>query len=425
MPDKENVDLIVGNTSEIVTCASGGMPKKGLSMVDAGRIDKGWAAVKNGQFVAVGTSEEIESDFRAPDFLDAEGKAVVPGFVESHTHIVYGGNRVAEFELRIKGADYLEIFEAGGGIHSSVRATRSATRAELLESARRRLDKLAAGGVTTCEIKTGYGLDTESELKMLDVIISLNREHSIDAVPTFLPAHAVPQDWKGREDEFTDLICDEMIPKASQRLQDAGFGGKALYFIDVFCEKGAFNLEQSKKVILAAQAHGFSVKAHVDEFTNLGCARFAIEQGAVSIDHLDATSDEEISLLAASNTVGIVTPTVNFNFGSTEFADARKMIDAGCAIAVSTDYNPGSAPCPSLQTAMAIACRYQKLLPSEAINAVTINGAAAVGRSKTHGSIEGGKVADFLLLDTDDYREICYEFGWNFVSAVYKNGRLI
>ncbi len=422
---KQRVDLIVGNTAEVVTCASASGSKKGAAMKDVGRIPNGSIAVERGMIVAVGTASEIEDQFDAGAFLDAKGHSVVPGFVESHTHIVHAGSRVDEFELRIKGADYLEILAAGGGILSTVEATRAAPADELFRQSSARLDKLMKGGVTTCEIKTGYGLDLESELKMLDVILRLGREHDVDVVPTFLPAHAIPPEWKGKEDEFTGLICSELIPKAAELLRSGGRNSNTSernFFIDVFCEKGAFSLAQCEQVLLTAKKEGFKIKAHVDEFTNLGCARFAIENGAVSIDHLDATSDEEIQLLAGSETVGIVTPTVNFNFGSGDFADARKMIDAGCAVAVSTDYNPGSAPCPSLQTAMAIACRYQKLLPTEALNAVTINAAAAVGLSDSRGSIEKGKIADFLLLETDDFRQMSYEFGWNFVKTVVRKG---
>ncbi len=434
---KQRVDLIVKNISELLTCASRGDLKKGAAMLETGRIENASIAIRDGVFLGIGSMPDIEASFEADEVIDAGGCSVVPGFVESHTHIVYAGNRIDEFELRIKGADYLDILEAGGGILSTVEKTRAASETRLFDDACARLDKLVKGGVTTCEIKTGYGLDTATELKLLRVILRLDSEHKADIVPTFLPAHAVPPEYKGKEDEFTDLICSEMIPAAGEAFRGSGFRVQGLesgqtaaaascpFFIDVFCEKGAFTLEQCKRVILTAKKYGFGIKAHVDEFTNLGGARFAIENGAVSIDHLDATSAEEIDLLADSGTVGTITPTVNFNFGSLEFADARKMIDSGCAIAVSTDYNPGSAPCPSLQTAMAIACRYQKLLPAEALNAVTINAAAAVGLTPSHGSIEKGKVADLLILNTDDYRQMCYDFGWNFVGKVVKHGKLI
>jgi imidazolonepropionase len=421
------VDLIIYNAKQIVTCSSNGKAKKGLEMEDVGIVFNGAVAARDGKIVGVGNSEDILQEFETENKIDVSNKAVIPAFVECHTHIVYAGNRLDEFELKIKGADYLEILESGGGIISTVKKTRTASLEELVNQSRQRLDKMLKLGVLICEVKTGYGLDTETEIKMLDAIAELDRSHEIDLVPTFLPAHAIPPEWNGKEDEFTDLICNEMIPKAWKWFEKSHFFKKQtqLFFIDVFCEKGAFNLYQSKKVLETAKNLGFQIKAHVDEFTNLGCAGFAIENGAISIDHLDATSDKEIKLLADSETVGIVTPTVNFNFGSTEFADARKMIDAGCAIALSTDYNPGSAPCPSLPNAMAIACRYQKLLPSEALNAATINAAFAVGLGEKTGSIEIGKQADILILDTGDYREIAYEFGGNFVEKVVKKGKVV
>ncbi|HEX8638748.1 MAG TPA: imidazolonepropionase, partial [Pyrinomonadaceae bacterium] len=347
----------------------------------------------------------------------------------------------------IKGADYLEILQSGGGILSTVRQTRAVDLTELVKQSRRRLDKMLALGTTTCEIKTGYGLDTETELKMLAAIFELDETHKLDLIATFLPAHAVPPEFRDKAenaaDNYVDLICREMLPRAMRLFQEKSTssqraderqsenstlrhsGIEKAFFADVFCERNAFDLAQSRRVLETAKNLGFRLKAHVGEFTNLGGARMAIELGAVSIDHLDTISDEEIALLAASSTIGVVTPTVNFNFGSTEFADARKLIDAGCAVAVSTDYNPGSAPCPSLPNAMAIASRYQKLLPSESLNAATINAACAVGAGERIGSIEPCKNADLLILDTKDYREIVYEFGGNLIEKVFKKGKIV
>jgi len=392
-------------------------------MQDVGIVENGAVAVKNGEIVGVGKAEDIFEKFESENIFDAGQKVVTPGFVECHTHIVFAGDRINEFELRIKGASYMEIMEAGGGIVSTVEKTRKASLDELIEQSYKRLDQLLALGVTTCEIKTGYGLNTETELKMLEAIFELDKIHSIDLIPTFLAAHAFPAEYKDKPDKYVDLICNEMLPKAKEIIN---YQLSIInYFADVFCEKNAFDLEQSKRVLTAAKNLGFKLKAHVDEFTNLGCARFAIESGATSIDHLDAISDEEIALLADSETIGVITPTVNFNFGSTEFADARKMIDAGCAIAVSTDFNPGSAPCPSLPNAMAIACRYQKLLPSEAFNGATINAAFAVGLGEKIGSIEVGKQADLLVLDATDYRKTAYEFGGNCIEKVLKKGKIV
>ncbi len=416
------VDLIIENAAQLVTCASGGAPKRGEQMRDVGIVKNGALAIAGGKIVGVGESVEINANFQSETAIDASNKVVCPAFVDPHTHVVFAGNRLNEFELKIKGADYLEILENGGGIISTVRQTRQASLPDLIEQTRRRLDEMLACGTLTAEIKTGYGLDTATELKILEAIFELDKIHTIDLIPTFLPAHAFPIEYKGREGEYVDLICDEMLPLANSRFQIPN--SKLPFFVDVFCEKNAFNLEQSRRILETAKRLGFGLKAHVDEFTNLGCARLAIGLGATSIDHLDATSDEEIELLAQSNTIGIVTPTVNFNFGSIHFADARKMIDRGCAIAVSTDYNPGSAPCPSQPLAMAIACRYQKLLPSEAFNAATINAAFAVGSGEKTGSLEVGKYADVLILETNDYRQIAYEFGANFIETTIKKGKI-
>jgi len=450
-------DLVIHSASQLLTCASGGKPKRLAQMRNVGLIKNGAIAAKNGVIIAVGGSDEILHGFEAENVIDAKGKTVAPGFVECHTHIVYAGNRLDEFELKIKGADYLEILAGGGGIISTVRQTREASLADLVELSAKRLDKMLALGTTTCEIKTGYGLDTETELKMLEAIFELDKTHAVDVIPTFLPAHTVPPEFKGNADKYVNLICSEMLERAIElfvryktdfeevrpentinntgvRLGKSGvtYGIYDIseiiqnnpFFVDVFCEKNAFDLEQSRRVLETAKKLGFKLKAHVDEFTNLGGARMAIELGATSIDHLDKISDDEIRLLADSNTIGVVTPTVNFNLGSHEFADARKLIDAGCAVAVSTDYNPGSAPCPSLPAAMAIACRYQKLLPSEAFNAATINAAFAVGAGEKTGSLEIGKQADILIFEADDYRQIAYEFGGNFVVKVIKEGEI-
>ena len=422
-----NADLLITNISQLVTCASAGKPKRGVEMRDVGIIENGAVAIKDGKVAAVGSRKEIEAEWKADEIIDADGKVVCPGFVDPHTHIVFAGDRLNEFELKIKGADYLEILANGGGIISTVRKTRDASFEELVEQSRKRLNKMLSCGTTTAEIKTGYGLDTDTELKMLRVIEELDKTHPIDLVPTFLAAHAVPPEFKGNTDGYVDLICDEMLPAAYDRLSACrGDGHEARpFFVDVFCERNAFDLGQSQRVLQTAASLGFRLKAHVDQFTNLGGSAFAIRSGAVSIDHLDAISDAEIADLAKSDTVGVVIPTENFNAGKTHFANARKMIDAGCAMAISTDYNPGSAPCPSIPMAMAIACRYQKLLPSETMNAATINSAFGIGLGETRGSIETGKIADLLILDCANYRQIAYEFGGNTVDTIIKKGRRI
>lgn len=418
-------DLVISNIGQLVTCASAGKPKRGAAMQDVGLIENGAVAVVAGKIAAVGTTGQITTEWKADNEVDANGKVVCPGFVDPHTHIVYAGDRLDEFEFKIKGADYLEILAAGGGILSTVSKTRAASIDELVHQGLKRLDKMLACGTTTVEIKTGYGLDTDTELKMLRVIEELDKIHPIDIVPTFLAAHAVPPEFKGNSSGYVSQVCDEMLPRTWNWYQSSRFFDRVPCFVDVFCERNAFDLLQTRQIFETAQNIGFKLKAHVDEFSNLGGSRVSIASGAASIDHLDAISDDEISLLAASDTIGIITPTVNFNLGSAHFADARKMIDAGCAIALSTDYNPGSAPCPSQPMGMAIACRYQKLLPSEALNAATINAAFSIGTGGCCGSIEIGKAADIVICDCDDYREIAYIIGRCDADNIVKRGKII
>jgi imidazolonepropionase len=418
----QNADLIITNVGQLVTCASGGKPKRGTAMLDVGIVENGAVAFADGKFAGVGTSADILRDFQSDEVVDAEGRVICPGFVDPHTHIVYSGDRLNEFELKIKGAAYLEILASGGGIISTVKNTREASVESLVEQSLIRLDKMLACGTTTCEIKTGYGLDTATELKMLEVIAELDRLHPINIVPTFLAAHAVPPEFKEVPDKYVDLICDTMLSAAWKWFVASDFHGHVPFFCDVFCENGAFSLDQSRRVLETAKSLGFEIKAHVDQFTNLGGARLAIEMGATSIDHLDVISNEEIGLLAKSDTFGMVIPTENFNTGKTQYANARKLVDSGCAIALSTDYNPGSAPCPSQPMAMAISCRYQKLLPAEALNAATINAAYAIGLGDMVGSIEVGKRADLAIFETHDYRQISYEFGGDPIAAVYCGG---
>ncbi len=418
----QDCDLIIIHAAELVTCASDGKPKRGAAMRELGTIKDGAVAIADGRIVGVGETAAILPAFEADRVINAEGRVVCPGFVDPHTHIVYAGDRLDEFEMKIRGADYLEILTGGGGIISTVKKTRAASADELIEQGLARLDKMLACGTTACEIKTGYGLDAAAELKMLDVIAELDKSHAIDIVPTFLAAHAVPPEHKGDPDVYVDEICGTMLAAAWEWFEGSHFFGRVPFFCDVFCEFGAYSLEQSRRIIERARELGFGIKAHVDQFTNLGGSRLAIASGAASIDHLDAISDSEVAELADSETIGVVIPTENFNGGKTQFANARKMIDAGCAIALSTDYNPGSAPCPSQPMAMAIACRYQKLLPAEVLNAATINAAFSIGLGETQGSIEVGKHADMLICDFTDYRQLAYEFGGDQVRNVIKNG---
>jgi len=418
------IDLLIHSAAQVVTCASAGGPKRGAAMRDPGIIPGGAVAVDGGRIVAAGPSDALRAEYQAAQEIDANGKVVCPGFVDPHTHVVFAGDRVAEFEQRIAGASYLEIMAAGGGIAFTTRATRAASVAQLVAETRPRLAAMLALGTTTAECKSGYGLDTASELRILETIAALDQAQPIELVPTFMGAHALPPEYAGRADHYVDLVVNDMIPAAAAWYHASHFAARGTpFFADVFCEQNAFDVAQSRRVLVAAQAAGMRVKAHVDEFTALGGLDMALELGATSVDHLDATEAEGIARLAASDAVGVVIPAVNFNLGSTHFANARAIIDAGAALALTTDINPGSAPCPSMPLVLAIACRYQRLLPAEALVAATINAAHAIGLGARLGSIEPGKQADLLVVAAPDYRHLAYQFGGNLVERVIKRGQ--
>ena len=423
---KETVDLIIQNAAQLVTCASPDGPKRGCGMRHVGMIEDGAVAVQNGKIVAVGKTAVIHSCFHAAQIIDASGKAVCPGFVDPHTHTVYGGDRAHEFELRIQGASYMEIMAAGGGIISTMQQTRNATIEELVASATKRLDEMLRLGTTAVEIKTGYGLDLATELKMLQVIETLDQSHPCDLIPTFLGAHTLPPEYKDNPEGYVSLVIDKMIPAVADWYQASHFAANNVpIFIDVFCEDHAFTVAQSRRILQAGIDAGFRAKIHVDQFTDLGGVPMVVELGAISADHLDVTSQQDIQLLANSNTIATPLPAVNFNLGVDYYANARAMIDAGAVLALSTDLNPGSAPCLSMPMVMAIACRFQKLLPAEALNASTINAAHAIGLGHKLGSLEPGKQADILILKEADYRHLSYFFGHNPVEMVMKRGIVI
>jgi imidazolonepropionase len=393
-------------------------------MGDVGLIHDGAVAINEGRILAAGDSEGLRERYRGRENIDATGKVICPGFVDPHTHVVYAGDRVDEFELRIKGATYMEIMAAGGGIASTMAATREATLAELVAQSRPRLETMLALGTTTVEIKTGYGLAAEHELKMLKAIEQLAEEVAVDLVPTFLAAHAVPTEYQGRTGAYVDEVVEGMLPQAAAWYRGSRFAQRGIpFFNDVFCEENAFNLAQSRRVLEAGRGLGLRPKIHAGEFNALGGVSLGVELGAASADHLDVMSPDEVTDLASSNTIGVLLPAVNFNLGSLEFAGGRALIDAGAAVALSTDINPGSAPCPSMPLVMALATRYQKLLPAEALNAATINAAHAIDLADRVGSIEAGKQADLLIVDAPDYRHLAYQFGGNLVETVIKNGR--
>ncbi|MBK8049897.1 MAG: imidazolonepropionase [Anaerolineales bacterium] len=418
------VDLIIHSTSQVVTCHHSRAPKRGATMQDAGVIEGGAIAIADGIIVDVGPSAAIRANYTAGREVDATGLAVCPGFVDPHTHLVYAGDRVAEFERKMQGVPYLDILRSGGGILSTMRATRAATVEELTVTAQHRLRQMEQLGTTTVEIKTGYGLDTRTECNLLAAIDALAGREPADIVPTFLGAHAVPPEFAGNADGYVALIEDEMLPAAAEWHAASRLAGKPFY-CDAFCEANVFDAAQTRTVLEAARTLDFPLKLHADEFVSLGGVSLAVALGATSVDHLDVTPDFDRAVLAASPTMAVVLPAVNFHLGSTHFADARRLIDEGAALAIATDANPGSAPCLSMPFIMALACRYQKLTPAEALNAATINAAYAIGLGDQVGSLAPGKQADLLILDAPDFRHLVYWFGHNLVRNVIKRGQFI
>ena len=418
-------DLLIHSATQLVTCASPHGAKRGPTLADVGLIADGAVAISDSEIVAVGSSADLLADFQAAQTIDASGKVVCPGFVDCHTHLVYAGDRAHEFEMRIGGATYMQIMAAGGGIVSTMKATRAASLAELVAASRTRLATMLALGTTTAEVKTGYGLSLDAELKMLAAIAQLDLESPCQLVPTFLAAHTPPPEWKHDVDGYVQQVIEVMLPQAKQWFAGSHFSGNSPFFADVFCEDHAFSVEQAQRVLAASKAYGLLPKLHVDQFNSLGGVEMALALDAVSVDHLEVTNAVDVGRLAAAATVAVVLPAVNFNLGQSSFAPARSLIDQGAALALATDMNPGSAPCLSLPLVMAIACRYQRMLPSEALNACTINAAHALGMGGQIGSIEVGKQADLLLLATPDYRHLAYQLGGNLVETVIKRGQIL
>ncbi len=416
------VDLFVHHAAQLVTVASPGQPKRGPAMRDLGLVEDGAIAVKDGRIILVGQTAELRSQVTADVELDASGKVILPGFVDAHTHVVFAGDRAGEFEQRIAGATYLEIMAAGGGIMSTVRATRAATLEQLVAESRARLDRMLAHGTTTAEAKTGYGLTVQDELKLLAAISELDRTHPIDLVPTFLGAHAIPTEYADRPDAYVDLVIEDMLPAIKSQIPNP----KSQMFVDVFCDQGAFTLEQSRRILMRAHELGFGLKIHADEFAHLGGTALAVELGATSADHLAATPEEDMARLAESNTIPVLLPGTTFGLGSSHYANARQMIDRfNLPLALATDLNPGTCWCESMLFILALACRHLRLTPAEAIVAATLNAAYAVGRGEQAGSLEAGKQADFIVCDVPDYRHLAYRFGGNPVQTAVKNGQIV
>lgn len=413
--------MLVHSASQLLTLAGG--PQRGDALGQLGIIPNGAVLFRDGIIQAVGTTQELRAAYPDEPEFDALDHVVMPGFVDPHTHVIWAGDRAAEFEMKLEGKSYLEILAAGGGILSTVRATRSASLNTLLDQTRLRLWTMFEHGTTTAEAKTGYGLKTAAELRLLQALLALDREGPVELAMTFLGAHAVAPEYKDRADEYTDLICNTMLPVLAD-WWPLHAHERPLPFVDVFCENGAFDLSQSRQILEKARTLGFPLKIHADEFGNLGGVQLAVELGAVSADHLVLTSDEDIRVLGQSDTVAVGLPCTPFGLAERDYTPARKILAAGGILAIATDLNPGTAWCGNMQFAIALACRYMRLTPAQAIAAATINAAAAIRREKVIGSIEVGKQADLIILDVEDYRHLGYRFGTNLVKTVIKKGRV-
>jgi imidazolonepropionase len=413
--------MLIHSASELLTIAGG--PQRGADLGNLGVICDGAALIRDGIIAAVGTSVELQAAYPDEECLDASGSVVMPGFVDPHTHLIWVGDRAIEFDLRLQGKTYLEILEAGGGILSTVRATRQASIEELEAETRKRMQRMFAYGTTTAEAKSGYGLEIDSELRLLQALYNLREVGPLDLAITFLGAHALPPEYVGRGDEYTELVCGEMLAAVKNWWRENASGQK-LPFVDVFCEVGAFSLAQSRRILEAARDMGFPLKIHADEFENLGGTSLAVELGATSADHLVKASFEDIAALGRSNTVAVALPCTPFGLAESFYTPAQAILDSGGLLALATDINPGTAWCESMQFAIALACRYMRLNPAQAIAAATINAAAAIGWADRIGSIEVGKQADMLLLSVDTYRHLGYRFGINLVKKIIKKGRV-
>ena len=410
---------IIHNISQCVTMAGGA--RRGVRLAEPAILENAAIVIRDGLIIKVGSSDELLSRYPLAERFDAAGMAVVPGFVDPHTHLAWAGDRANEFEMRLQGKTYMEIMAAGGGILATLNATRKASLEELVAQSLERALRAFSYGTTTMEAKTGYGLDLETEFKQLEAILLLNHIGPLEVVPTYMGAHAIPQEYGGDTAGYTNWLCQTALPETKKWwLEHAP--DQVLPFVDVFCEKGVFELAETRQILLEASRLGFPLKLHADEFENLGGASLAAELGAVSADHLVKTSLEDIRHLAQSETVAVSLPGTPFGLAQSEYTPARAIIDAGGYLALATDLNPGTTWNESMQFIQALSCRYLKLTPSETLAASTINSAKAISRDHLVGSIEPGKQADILILTVDDYRKLSYRYGTNLVASVVKKG---
>ncbi|HUE24897.1 MAG TPA: imidazolonepropionase [Bryobacteraceae bacterium] len=397
---------LVRNARQLLTLRGDSGPRRGAALGELGIVPSGAVLIKDGLIVDAGPARRVEKlpAARRAREVDAAGRVVMPGFVDSHTHLVFGRPRLVDYEMRLAGASYAEIAAAGGGILSSVAAVRGMSAAQLEAQARDSLAAMIRHGTTTVEAKSGYALDEAGELKTLRVLAKLNGD-PLDIVPTYLGAHIPPPEYRGKADAYIDWMAAEMLPQIRRR--------KLARFVDIYCDDSAFTLDQSRRYLDCARRLGFGLKIHAEQFARTGAARLAVELDAASADHLEQAGEEDIRALAQSNTIATLLPGSVFHLGLRTYAPARALIEAGAAVALATDFNPGTSPTYSMQMALSLACTEMRMSPAEAIAAATINGAHALRMADRKGSLEPGKDGDVLILNVQDYRELPYYFGAN------------
>jgi len=414
--------MLIHSAAQLLTLAGG--VQRGKRLGDLGLIHDGAVLIRGEKIICTGHTSDLLANYPDEPRFNAGGKVVMPGFVDPHTHLIFMGNRALEFEMRLEGKTYMEIMNAGGGIVNTVKATRQASVAELKQTACSRMDGMLKHGTTTAEAKSGYGLEYNSEIAQLQAILELDSEHDMDLVPTFLGAHAIPMEFQDNADGYTQEIVNIMLPGLLS-WWETNAPGKPLPFVDVFCETGAFSLAQTRLILEKAQQLGFPLKVHADEFDNLGGTSLAVELGGISADHLVKTSTKDITALAQSDTVAVALPPTPFGLAQSEYTPAKQILEADGILAIASDLNPGTAWCENMQFVIALACRYLKITPAQAIVAATINAAAAIGRANSIGSLEPGKQADLVILSGNDYRNLGYQFGSNQVERVMKRGQWV
>lgn len=418
----KTVDLLLHSATQLCTVpAHAAAPQRGQRLGDLGIIPNGAIAIHDGYILETGATADLLAKYHPQTVIDSTGHCILPGFVDPHTHLPWVGDRANEFEKRVAGATYMEIMASGGGIMSTVRHTRQASLEQLVANNLPRLQRMLTYGTTSIEAKTGYGLETAAELKQLEAMVQLNALQPIEITPTFLPAHAIPSEYKGQTEAYIDLICHEMLPAASEWAKKH----QLTLFCDVFCEADVFDTTQTEQIFRRALELGFRLKIHADEFVGLGGTALAVKMGAISADHLVKTPKTDIQALGQSPTIAVALPGTPFGLAHHDYTPAKAILSAGGALALATDCNPGTCWCENMQMIIALACRAMGLTQAQAIAAATINAAFAIERGAEVGSLTPGKQADLLILHVADYRQLGYRFGTNLVQTVIKRGKIV